>query len=268
MLDYVLIVIAGMAMFLQAGLGLVVTTRPPSEKRRVWYEAAFVTVGAIGVVAIVWGGIRTARTSDAIQSGIKRVQSGQQTGFKTVITSLNSIGRPQEPKPVPPLAPVTAPSSGERALIIPESYVADEKQNSDGFHNTYLISKNKGQISAINPNTDWILGITIRKQTKQELDDAFQSLLSKMDKNATQGNHLEISPGDTIRLTQPMRLPEPVYAQLKSEGKFIYTMAVITYGDKNLRRGEHWLTEYCVLEKVNSGIPEYCPTHNLTRIQK
>jgi hypothetical protein len=79
--DYVLIVVAGMAMLSQAILGLLVTTRPPSEQRRLWYEMAFSAIGIIGVGAVVWGGVRTAETSNYIKFGVSHIeQMGVATG--------------------------------------------------------------------------------------------------------------------------------------------------------------------------------------------
>ena len=77
MLDYGLIVVAGVAVFSQAMLGLLVTTRPPSEARRIYYEWAFGIIGAVGVIAVIWGGIRTAQTQSHIDAGIGTIQHGQ-----------------------------------------------------------------------------------------------------------------------------------------------------------------------------------------------
>jgi hypothetical protein len=74
LLDYVLIVIAGMAMFAQAVLGLLVTTRPPSERRRIWYEIAFIAIGFAGVGAVVWGGVRTDETSNYLRYGVTHIE--------------------------------------------------------------------------------------------------------------------------------------------------------------------------------------------------
>lgn len=78
MLDYTLITVAGVAVFAQALLGLLVTTRPPSEQRRIWYEISFGVLGAVGLVAVIWGGIRTAETQTRIDTNMQAIQSGQQ----------------------------------------------------------------------------------------------------------------------------------------------------------------------------------------------
>lgn len=74
MLDYILIVVAGIAMFAQAMMGLLVTTRPPSIQKRIWYEIGFSVVGFLGVSAVVWGGVRTAETSNYIQYGVTHIE--------------------------------------------------------------------------------------------------------------------------------------------------------------------------------------------------
>lgn len=74
MLDYGLIIVSGIAVFAQAVLGLLVTTRPPSEERRLRYEISFIAIGFIGVAAIVWGGVRTAQTSSRIEYGVGEIE--------------------------------------------------------------------------------------------------------------------------------------------------------------------------------------------------
>jgi hypothetical protein len=75
--DYALIVVSGIAVFAQAMLGLLVTTRTPSETRRIYYEISFGIIGAIGLVAIIWGGFRTAQMQANINNGIGSIRSGQ-----------------------------------------------------------------------------------------------------------------------------------------------------------------------------------------------
>lgn len=74
MLDYGLIIVSGIAVFAQAVLGLLVTTRPPSEERRLRYEISFIAIGFVGVAAIVWGGVRTAQTSSRIEYGVAEIE--------------------------------------------------------------------------------------------------------------------------------------------------------------------------------------------------
>jgi hypothetical protein len=79
MLDYILIVISGLTVFAQAMLGLLVTTRPPSEKRRIYYEVAFGVLGIIGCAAIIWGGIRANQSSNALNINIVGIKTSLPT---------------------------------------------------------------------------------------------------------------------------------------------------------------------------------------------
>jgi hypothetical protein len=73
MFDYALVAIAGLAVFGQSLLGLLVTTRPPAEERRKFYEIGFAAVGLVGLVAVIIGGIRTVQTSSHIETGITTI---------------------------------------------------------------------------------------------------------------------------------------------------------------------------------------------------
>lgn len=74
-LDDALVAVSGIAVFAQALLGLLVTTRPPSEDRRIWYECAFGLIGTIGLVAIVWGGFRTVQSSSHVEQSLGRIET-------------------------------------------------------------------------------------------------------------------------------------------------------------------------------------------------
>jgi hypothetical protein len=79
LLDYVLTVVSGACLFANSFLALIVTTRPPSERRRVYYEVAFGVLGTIGVVAVIWGGIRTAVTNNHVEAGVKHTETAVTT---------------------------------------------------------------------------------------------------------------------------------------------------------------------------------------------
>lgn len=82
MLDYILIVIAGLAVFAQALLGLLVSTRPPSEQRRIRYEVAFVIIGIVGLISVVWSGIRTVNSSSHVETTLSNIQTNETESSK------------------------------------------------------------------------------------------------------------------------------------------------------------------------------------------
>ena len=88
-LDYTLVIVSGLAVFAQAMLGLLVTTRPPSEQRRIRYEAAFAVIGIIGLAAIICGGIRTLQSSSHIEKSIGHIEQSGDTQ-RTSLVSLQS----------------------------------------------------------------------------------------------------------------------------------------------------------------------------------
>jgi len=75
LIDYVLSSLSGICLFATSFLALLVTTRPPSENRRIFYEVAFGLIGTVGVGAIILGGIRTAATSNKLEYHVGRIDT-------------------------------------------------------------------------------------------------------------------------------------------------------------------------------------------------
>jgi hypothetical protein len=74
MLDFSLLLVAGLCQFLLAYLGYRVSSRPPKKAVRGYYELAFALVGLVGFGAIGWSGYRSVGVMQVIADGVERIQ--------------------------------------------------------------------------------------------------------------------------------------------------------------------------------------------------
>ena len=75
MLDFALLLVAGLCQLALGLLGLRVSVHPPKKTMRGRYEFAFLLIGVIGLLAIVWSGIRSVNVQGAIAQGVEKIET-------------------------------------------------------------------------------------------------------------------------------------------------------------------------------------------------
>lgn len=90
-LDSFLIIGVGTASFGQTLLGLLVTTRPPSEMRRLYYEVVFGVLGLAGLCCAIWGGMRSGKSADSVETSLGAIASAQNGSEQQLTRIANAL---------------------------------------------------------------------------------------------------------------------------------------------------------------------------------
>lgn len=75
MFDFALLFVAGVCQLALGIIGLRVSTRPPKKADRSRYELAFLVIGAAGLAAIVWSGLRSTSVQSGIADGVEKIEA-------------------------------------------------------------------------------------------------------------------------------------------------------------------------------------------------
>ncbi len=76
MLDFILLLVAGLSQLALGVLGLRVSVWPPKKKvHKGRYWLAFLCIGVIGLGALVWSGYRSVQVQDAIVDGMEKIKA-------------------------------------------------------------------------------------------------------------------------------------------------------------------------------------------------
>ena len=75
MFDFLLLLVAGACQLALGVLGLDLAVRRTTRVQKHYYELAFVTLGLIGLGALVWSGARSTNVQNGIAAGVEQIKA-------------------------------------------------------------------------------------------------------------------------------------------------------------------------------------------------
>ena len=233
--DFWLLLAAGGSQFIVTGGGIWLALRPPNPKYHWLIVAAYMLVGVPGLGALVWEGLRT---SNDLNTGMTKLQTGQQQGFSSIQQQIKAI--PAPPKFAPQPRPAVSPK--QHPLVVVTRL--EEVPQPNGDMGWRLHWTNRG------PITGWAPSFAAERQISEPMSSA------QVDKKMAEIRALTFrNPPKRIQQVdvgedawRPLwTIPKSDWDDIVQRKKEFYTFIVLTSHDDALPQGAFWVNEWATV---------------------